>query len=102
MAFAAMESVRLAEQDAQSRIQDAVNSSDEAVLQAKKTYESIVSAATADAETAVAHSIKKATAKAEEITVTARNGALLEADELKSQCADRQPAVNKAILELIL
>ncbi len=102
MAFAAMESVRLAEQDAESRIQEAVNSADEAVAQAKKTYESIVSAAKVDAGTTVSHSTEKASAKAEEITVSARNSALLEAENLKSQCSSRQEAVNKAILELIL
>ncbi len=102
MAFTAMESVRAAEQEAEARIREAVVQADGSVAQAKISYDSIVSAAKKDAEIAVAHSSEKASAKAEEITVTARNRALLEAEELKKQCLSQQDAVNKAILKLIL
>lgn len=102
MAFTTMESVRAAEQEAQTRIREAVLQADEAVAQARNNYDSIVSSAKQDACITVAHSSDKASAKAEEITVTARNRALLEAEELKKQCVGQQDAVNKAILELIL
>ena len=102
MAFAAMESIRVAEQDAQNRIQQAIRESQQSVDAAKTEYDSIVLSAQKDAEITIAHSVQKATDKADEILVTARNKAVLDADKLKQQCVQEQDAVNKAILELII
>lgn len=101
MAFVAIESVRDAELAAQRCIELAQKSADEAVIIAQNKADGIIAAAQEEADRAVSVSADKASAQADEIIVTARNHAVLEADKLKKDCAAKQNSVNEAIINLL-
>ncbi len=102
MALSAMESVRAAEIKAQQDIDAALSQADSMVSKAKIDASTIISDAETSSASTVEKSSDKAHAEAEEIVVTARNSALLEADKLKSDCLSRQQEVNDLIINLLV
>lgn len=102
MAYSALESVREAETKAQEQIDSVQKEANLSVAQAKDTASKIIAEAKEKSELKISHDADKASLEADEIIVTARNKAFLEAEQLKKDALSKQDAVNKAILELIV
>ncbi|MBQ4105356.1 MAG: hypothetical protein IJC86_03095 [Clostridia bacterium] len=102
MAFVAIESIRDAELSAQKSIETAQSNSRQDLELAEKKASDIISQAHEKAKLCIEHKSDKARASADEIIVTAKNSALLEADALKSEAKKKQPEINKKILDIII
>lgn len=102
MAYSALESVRQAEIKAQEQIDSVQKKADLSVSDAKDTAAKIISDAKEKADLKISHDADKASLEADEIIITAKNKALLDAEQLKNDALSKQDAVNKAILELII
>lgn len=102
MALTAIDSVRQAELDAQKSIEEAQLEANAAENSAKLKAGNIIDDAKEAASIRIAVEKDRVSKKAEEIVVTAKNNAILEADALKIKCADKQEIINKKIVSMIV
>ncbi len=102
MALNAMDAIRTAEINAQNDVKLAQDKADAMVSEATKKAEAILSEASDSVKSRLESSSDKAYKASEEIVVTARNSAILEADKLKSDCLQKQALVNERIKELLI
>lgn len=102
MAQDTINSVRNAETLAQQRIEQAQEESKKSVAEAKAKAERIIASAQDKARAMVEHAEDKALSAADEISVTTRNSARLDAEKLSQSAESKQQAVNKRILEIIV
>lgn len=102
MALAAIDSIREAELNAQKQIDAAVSDAQIAELSAKKKADGIITDAVEKTQTLTDHKSDKAYALAEEIIISAKNSALLDAEKLRSESAEKQDKINSRIMEIII
>jgi len=102
MALTALEKVRNAELDASNRIDNAKAESHKAIEDAKQKAQKIIADAQVDVKHDAEVNCDRAYAEADEIIVTAKNSAILKADEINKICAQKQDEINKKILSLII
>ncbi len=102
MAFTAIDSIRQAEFSAQKRIEKAQLDAEISEKDAKQKAYKIIKDAKETASKLIESEKNIALKKAEDIVIDAKNTAILEADALEEECADKQNLINKKILRLIV
>ncbi len=102
MAFSTIDKVREAELSAQKAVSEAQLAADNSEMLALKEADELIAAATDKANSEIAHREDRAKTAAEEIIVTSRNSTLLEAEQLRRLCEQKQSEVNSRVLEIII
>ncbi len=102
MALQAIDAIRNAELQAQKAIDSAQAQSQQAIAEAQEKATDIIADAQDNVRVRVENASDRAYKESDEILVTARNSALLSADELRKSAEHKQQAVNDRILELIV
>ncbi len=102
MALLAMDAIREAELSAQKAIQSAQKSSEQRIADSQLQADAIISEAKSKVSFEIENSVDRARKKSEEILITSRNSAVLQAEKLRADCAQKQNIVNKKVLELIV
>lgn len=102
MASVLIESVRQAELESQKRIEEAQLKAQEIIKTAKVKSDAVLKKAEAEASYELELQSERASKEAEEIIITAKNAAVLEAERIKKDSLTKQAAVNIKILNMIV
>ena len=102
MAFESLENIRTAELNASKRIERARQNANEAEASAKRQADEIIYMAKENANLYLKTERDKAQRAAEELIDEAKINAISKAAATETLCRQKQSAVNKRILEIIL
>lgn len=102
MALCSLDAIREAEIAAQNRIATIEEESARRLSDTQKKADEIITQANVSAQNTIETYADKAHKSSEEVLITARNTALLDAERLRQECSEKQELVNKRIIELII
>lgn len=102
MALNTINAIREAERQAQNVIKRAQEEAELRISEASEKAVSLASKAYDSVKIRIESSVDKAHKVSEEIIVSATNSAILEAENLRKECLQKQALVNKRISELLI
>ncbi len=102
MALHALDAIREAELSAQKSVVSAQENAQQRIADAQTQAEMLLAEAEEKVKFEKESSSERAYKKAEEVFVTSRNSALLQAEKLREDCMQKQTLVNEKVIELIV